>query len=166
MNLRYNQLLWKFDEMTSIDSVDENKGYSYPGMTFIPTNDMRKTIEKNVNKKMFNFSKFYGWLDVNQVTPIEMKLRVLDNCMFSALLYGSETWGDFSHVSEKLRVIERKALKAILKVKAGTSNDLVYHELRRGDIISKIKDRQYKFFQKVSHLQDDGDSSEDDYRDM
>ena len=47
-------------------------------------------------------------------------------------------------------------MKAILKVKAGTSNDLVYHELRRGDIISKIKDRQYKFFQKVSHLQDDG----------
>ena len=55
-----------------------------------------------------------------------------------------------------MRVIKRKASKAILKVKAGTSNDLVYHELRRGDIISKITDRQYKFFQKVFHLQDDG----------
>ena len=71
-------------------------------MTFIPTNDMRKIIENNVNKKMFNVSKFYGWLEINQVTPIEMKLRVLDNCMFSALLYGSETWGDFSDVSGKL----------------------------------------------------------------
>ena len=54
----------KIDEMTSIDSVDENKGYSYLGMTFIPTNDMRKTIEKNLNKKMFNVSKFYGWLPI------------------------------------------------------------------------------------------------------
>ena len=46
-------------------------------------------------------------------------------------------------------------MKAILKVKSGTTNDLVYHELRRGDIVSRIKDRQHKFFMKVSQLPHD-----------
>ena len=77
------------DESKSISSIDFNKGYSYLGMTFIPTNDIKKIIDKNLNMKMFNVAKFYGWLENNDVTPIEIKLRVLDNCMFSALIYGS-----------------------------------------------------------------------------
>ena len=40
---------------------------------------------------------------------------------------------------------ERKMLKRILGVKQGTSNDLIYIELERPDIISRIKDLQYKF---------------------
>ena len=63
-----------------------------------------------------------------------------------------------SHIEDKLRKIELKALKAILKVKKGTTNDLVYHELRRPDIISKIKDRQYKFFDKLRNT-DTSDAS-------
>ena len=69
--------------------------------------------------------------------------------MFSALIYGSETWGDFTCAYEKLRKIERKVLETILKVISGTTNNLIYHELRRGDIVSKIKDRQYSYFQKI-----------------
>ena len=75
--------------------------------------------------------------------------------MFSALIYGSETWGDFTCAYEKLRKIERKVLETILKVISGTTNNLIYHELRRGDIVSKIKDHQYSFFQKISQLQYD-----------
>ena len=78
-----------------------------------------------------------------------MKLLVLDNCLFSSLLYGVETWGNFERSYDKLRSIEISALKCILKVKKGTSNDLVYHELRRPDIIMRCKDRQYKFFVKL-----------------
>ena len=121
-------------------------------MNFIPTNDMKKIIDKNFNMKMFNVAKFYGWLENNDVTPIEIKLCVLYNCMFSALLYGSETWGAFSCVHDKLRKMGKKALKAIIKVKSGTTNDLVYHESCREDIISRIKDCQHKFFMKVSQL--------------
>ena len=72
--------------------------------------------------------------------------------MFSSLLYGSEAWGDFSCMYDKLRKIEKKVLKTILKVKSGTTNDLVYHELRRGDIVSRIKDRQHKFYKKLKEL--------------
>ena len=44
---------------------------------------------------------------------------------------------------------ERKLLKRILGVKKGTPNDLIYIELKRTDIISRIKDLQYKFNQKI-----------------
>ena len=145
----------QLDDDSYIDSVKMDTGYPYIGVTFIPTKDTNKIIEKNINKKMHNVAKYYGWLANNESTPIEMKLQTLDMCMFNALLHGSETWGDFSKQYGKLRMIERKALKAILKVKSGTTNDLVYHELRRGDIVSKIKDRQCNFYKKLVQLPDD-----------
>ena len=37
-------------------------------------------------------------------------------------------------------------------MKSGTSNDLVFYELQRPSIISRIKDRQYSFFQKMLNL--------------
>ena len=45
-----------------------------------------------------------------------------------------------------------KDLKSILKVKKGTTNDLEYHELRRGTIISAVHDRQFSFFQKLAEF--------------
>ena len=74
---------------------------------------------------------------------------VLDNCVFSAILYGVECWSDISCIKKKLQDIEMKALKTIMKVKKGTTNDLILHELRRPCVMAKIKDRQYSFFQKL-----------------
>ena len=51
-----------------------------------------------------------------------------------------------------MRVIERKAIRAILKVRSGTANDLILHELRRGDIVSRIRDRQFKFYRKICDI--------------
>ena len=117
------------NDTQSIGCVTLKDGYPYLGFKFIPTNNVTKIIERNVNDKMYNVSKYYGWLDI----------------MFNAMLYGSETWGDFSNVHEKVRAIERKLLKRILGVKSGTTNDLIYHELRRGDIVSRIKHKQCRF---------------------
>ena len=140
------------DSDSFINSVDQKKGYKYLGMLFYPSDDINDMILKNLNKRLVNISKFYAWLDVNDDTPIEIKLMMLDNCVFSAILYGVEAWGDISHVEGMLTNIEMKALKVILKVKKGTTNDLVLHELRRSCIIAKIKDRQYCFFKKVSQF--------------
>ena len=135
-------------------SIDKSKGHKYLGMTFLPTNDFSMIIRKNINSRMGNLSRYYGWLNVNETTPIKIKLRILDNCMYSSLTYGMETWGDFSCVHEELRQMERTLLKSILKVKTGTSNDLIYHELKRGDIVSGIKDQQYNFFKKINEIKD------------
>ena len=117
-------------------------------MIFLSTNDIKLSLNKNLNVRMFNITEFYAWLDVNVNTPIDVKMMVFDKCVLNALLYGIETWGDISSIEKQLKVIETKALKYILRVKKGTTTDLVYRELQRGDIICKIKDRQCSFYKK------------------
>ena len=78
-------------------------------------------------------------------------MMVFDNCVLNGLLYGIETWGDISSIEKQLKVIETKALKYILRVKKGTTTDLVYHE-QRDDIICKIKGRQYSFYKKLTSM--------------
>ena len=65
------------------------------------------------------------------------------------------TWGDISIVENKLRLIELKCPKAILNVKDGTTSGIIYYELNRGDIISKIKDRQWKFYKRIKSMSRD-----------
>ena len=80
---------------------------------------------------------------------------VLDACFFSSILYAVEVFGDISCVEKDLRLYEQKALRAILKVKKGTTVDLMYNELKRPNIISRIKDNQFQFYQKVKNLDDE-----------
>ena len=72
------------------------------------------------------------------------------------MLYSVEAWGDTSKYETKLMKIEQGALKRCLQVKNGTTNDIIYIELNKSDIISTIKDRQYNFSKKIENL----DSSE------
>ena len=101
---------------------------------------------------MYNTAKYFAWLDVNESTPFHIKITVLYSCMFSSLLYSVEAWGDTEKFKEKVLATERKLLKKCLGVKSGTHNDLIYHEVKRPDLIAIIKDRQYKFFKKISVL--------------
>ena len=139
----------------SISSIDEKKGHVYLGMTFLPTDDLQKIVLYNINNRMKHVAKYYAWLEVNQNTPIETKLLVLDNCMFSAILYGCEVWGDVSYLNAKVSAIEIQILKRILNVNKGTCNDIIFFELKRPNIVSKIMDRQYVFFQKLFSLSED-----------
>lgn len=66
--------------------------------------------------------------------PFYAKIKVLYTCLFAALLYSVEAWGDTLK-------IERDAFKRCLEVESATTNDLIYIELHRPDIISTIKNR-------------------------
>ena len=139
----------------SFDHIDRAKGYTDLEITFLPTDDIDEIIIKNINQRSGNISKFYGWLEVNAKTPIEVKLLILDNCLFSSILYGIEALGNFECVHDKLLQIKMSALKSILKVKKGTSTDLVHFERRRPNIISRIKDIQHKFFERIVSIDDE-----------
>ena len=69
-------------------------------------------------------------------------------------MYGAETWGSIDSYKEKILLLERKALTRCLGVKPSTSNDLLYIELNRADMLSTIKDRQHKFFKKILELEE------------
>ena len=142
----------EIEEAITLESIDPDKGYKYIGLFVFPTNDITQIIIFNINKRMGNFAKFHAWLDINELTPIEVKFLVYDSCVLGAVLYSCECWGDVSCVEEKLKEAELKAIRAILGVKTGTTIDLIYHELRRCSIVSKIRDRQFKFFSKISEM--------------
>ena len=143
------------DEDTQLSSVDPVKGHRYLGVKFLPTKDIDKIIVFNINERSHNWCKFYAWLEVNEETPIEIKILVLDTCLFCAILYAVEVFGDITCVEKKLRLDEQKALRCILKVKKGTSTDLLYNELKRPDVIARIKDSQVRFYNKIKELSAD-----------
>ena len=140
------------DDGRKIDAVERSDGYDFIGFRLSYTNDIYELIENNLKSKTFNVAKFYAWLEYNETTPFIIKAKVLYACMFASLLYSTEAWGDLSRIEQSLLSIERKALKSCLGVKSGTSNDLVYHEINQADIISTIKDRQYRFGEKIKKL--------------
>ena len=78
------------DENITINSITQKDGYRYLGTFFHPTNDIKEIIKRNINKRMVNVSKYYAWLSVNEWTPIDVKILVLDSCVFKALLHGVE----------------------------------------------------------------------------
>ena len=86
-------------------------------------------IKANLKHRGSNIKKFHDWLDINEDTPIVVKLTVLYNCMFSALTYGCEAWFGIDTVSDDILATERSLLKRILGVRKSTPNDLVYTEL-------------------------------------
>ena len=127
----------QIDSNIWISGVNISHGHKYLGMKFIPTNNFEEIIKFNLNDRKGKICKFYAWLENNYDTPIEIKLLVLDNCLFSSLLYGIETRGNISCIEKDLRTIEIKALKSILNVKKGTSNDLIYKKGTSNDLIYK-----------------------------
>ena len=80
-------------------------------MMFYPTNNMDIIIKKNLDKRMGNIAKFYGWLEVNENTPIEVKLMVFENCVFLAILYGCEAWGNIKCIEKRLLTMEMKVYR-------------------------------------------------------
>ena len=58
----------------------------YLGMKFIPTNAFTKIIKFDLNDRVGRVWKFYAWLEDSDTTPIEVKLLVLDNCLFNSIL--------------------------------------------------------------------------------
>ena len=138
---------------TTVDPVSSDKGYCWLGFWLSYTNNVPSLIKYNLNKKTFYICEFYGWLQANRETPILLKIRVLYACMFAAILYSCEAWGNVDGIKDQLLKIERKALKSCLGVKGSTPNDIIYQELNIPDIVAKIMRLQQKFFAKIMMLE-------------
>ena len=142
----------EMDDDNHISSIDVIKGHNYLGMLFLPTDELIKILRFNIKNRKKHVAKYYAWLEVNENTPIETKLLMLDSCVLGAILYSCETWGIIDEIADELVVIDRQLVKRALGVKASTCNDTVFYEIKRPSIIAKIKDRQYAFFKKIMNL--------------
>ena len=133
---------------TRILPVDPSSGYDWLGFHLTYSSDIGKLVDRNIKHKRSNIAKFYAWLNVNKETPFPFKLQVMYACLFQAILYSCETWGDIESHRESLLLVERNALRAILGIKDSTPEDIVYIEVERNDIMLDIKTRQINFYRK------------------
>ena len=81
-----------------------------------------------------------------------MKLTVLDVCLFSSIVYAFEAFGPLDIISQDILQVELNLLKQVLRVKQSTSNDLIFHELNLATILSVLKDKQFKFIEKMNNI--------------
>ena len=57
---------------------------------FMSSNNIALHIKRNLARRAFNITKFFSSLEINEMTPIKIKVQVLDTCMLGAYLYGCE----------------------------------------------------------------------------
>ena len=124
MHINFNKthyLLMSEDKIIITDSVIDNnivitaapKNHCvYLCMLLTNTNGIIDLIRANLKYKAFNIAKYFDWLSNNGHTLVIIKLRVLDNCMYSSLLYGCEVWWKVDHIiKDELLKDERKNTK-------------------------------------------------------
>ena len=112
-----------------ISSVDPKDGYNWLGFNLSYASNVQELVRFHFTKKKAELGKFYAWLQINGDTPFALKMKILYNCMFPSLLYSCEVWGNIDFLKTELLLIERNALKAILGIKKGTPEDIIYVEI-------------------------------------
>ena len=141
------------DDGITLQAISE--GYNWLGFWLCDSKDVSEIINFHFTKKSIHIASFYSWLAINEDTPFKVKLFFLYICLFATLLYSCEVWVNLDEMAEKLKLIEKKALKSCLGIKMSTPDDIVYQEVNRADIVSSIRDRQLNFFTKILKHEED-----------
>ena len=134
-------------------SITNKESEVYLGSTITKSTRIVDDIEADSKSRNINIVKFYGFLRENKNAPLLIKLKVLDACTVTTLLYNCETWASAN--IQPIEVKYRKMLKTILCVRATTCNEIIHLELGCLSIKAHIKINQYRFWKKVQELKDD-----------
>ena len=96
------------------------------------------------NLKWFISTNLFHSSIKNNDIPFNVKKRIFDAALMSAILYGCESW-----LNADLRPVAKLynwGLKLLLGVRRTTSNDICYTELGYPPLQDLVKSRQRKFF--------------------
>ena len=120
----------------------------YLGVMFSDTGLIKHDINVFIKRKSKEINvKLASFLRKNEFAPIHVKLKVVNACINSALMYGCESWGNFP--LNPVEVLQRKALKMVLGLSRSTSNEILYTESGFRPLKPSIYKRQLKFFRKI-----------------
>ena len=91
------------------------------------TGSIKKDVQMYIRKKRSHmYTKFTNFCAKNYLYPLKIKLKVLDTCMMSSILYGCETWCDT--MPAEVDVIYRTGIKTALSIRDNINNEIVYTE--------------------------------------
>ena len=127
------------------NSIIENKSeFIYLGSTITDSGIISKDLKTEIKQREIKFNKFFAYITQNKNAPLEIKVKMLQSCLLSAILYNCESWGDAD-----LKPLEEKynqALKYMLGIRKTTCNEFPYIELGLSTLESEIHRRQLKFY--------------------
>ena len=87
---------------------------------------------------------------IRMFTGKEMKLRVLNTCVFPTAYYGSESWTFTKNICKRINAFETKCFRKILNVswKEHRTNISVAREIgvKMGSLLNTIKKQKLKYF--------------------
>ena len=87
--------------------------------------------------------KYTNFCNKNFLAPLFVKLTVLDTCVASSLIYGSETWADNG---KEVEIIYRSGLRTALGIRTNVNNEIVYIESSKYPLKCRISKCQRKFW--------------------
>ena len=115
---------------------------------FISENN-KEDNTNHMKKRYHNVIKFCNYLKENKYAPLCVKLKVLDSCVISTLLYGCETFGN--SIPDGLEEIYFKLVKAAMGVRSNVPNYLSIIEAGMLPLKSLIWSRQLNYFRRFRH---------------
>ena len=119
----------------------------YLGSVISESGNINQDIKMEIRSKEKGFNKFFAFLHSNYNAPLKVKLKVLNSCLYSSVLYNCETWGNVN--TKPLEKKYCKTLKYILGVRSQVCNEFAYIELGIPTLQSVILSRQHKFYNNV-----------------
>ena len=133
--------------------IENTTSEVYLESTITNSTKLSNDIEADVKRGNINIIKYYGFLRENKNAPLQIKLKVLQACTLSGLLFNCETRGNGN--LQKLEVRYRKMWTSILGVRVTTCNDFIYIELGQCSIETQVRMQQFNFWKRVKTLNKD-----------
>ena len=110
------------------------------------SDNLEQDLKKHIKNRYKNVIKYYNWLKNHRYAPLMVKLKIIEACVMSNVLYGCETFG--RNIPEELEKLYLKMIKAALGTRSNTPNSIVLIESGMLPLKALILSRQLNFFKK------------------
>ena len=127
--------------------IEHTDAYMYLGVP-VSASAITKQVQDHMSAKNPHVLKFASFLVKNSDAPWQVKFKVWDSAVKSALFFSCQTW-----LTNNLRSAEsvyNTTLKLLLGVRTTVCNDLVHIELGLGSAKSFVRQRQKEFLSKLT----------------
>ena len=144
MNLDTDTLVVTSSDSNVTYRIDHCESYVYLGCVFTSDGSTKTALNKHVEDKRKHLLKLIMFNVKNQEMPFRVKLKVLNACFLSSVLYSCESW-----INVSLKPVEKLyygAIKALLGVRSTTCNDLCLVEVGFQNLVQQ---KQKEFFMKL-----------------
>ena len=130
-------------------SLDYKTDIKYLGVVINDMGSIKQDITATLVQKRNNVTiKFGNFCAKNLLAPLHIKLKVLQACIVSTLLYSCETWSKYTPKS--IEVVYRNGIKTALNIRNSCCNEALYIESGLYPLECEIKKRQLKFWKLIN----------------